>query len=268
MPSLEKPIASDSLIIWDAHVHIGRFRDIYFDPVQIALDLISLGVQRWIVSSTTLCEGIDSFYESLKEFDAMESVAQGCAIPFLWVVPEMVNDLECYLDRRFIGLKVHARAHRWSPNGKALQAVARIAAQKNMPLKLHTGGQKRCDAGSYFKLCRNNPDTKFILAHGRPVDQALAVLKECSNVFVDTAFMPIEDVTTLIRYGMSDRILFGSDYPLDQVFYPDQSLKDRYRNSIKELQCIVTENVFSNNLLRCLLTAKPKLHKNPIPLIT
>lgn len=268
MPSLEKPIASDSLTIWDAHVHIGRFRDLYFDPAQIALDLTSLGVQRWVVSSTTLCEGIDCFHESLKELDAMEVVAPGCAIPFLWVVPEMVSDLECYLDPRFVGLKVHARAHRWSPNGKALQSVAKIAAQKNMPLKLHTGGQTRCNAGAYHKLCRNNPDTKFILAHGRPADQALAVLKECSNVFVDTAFMPIEDVATLIHSGMNNRILFGSDYPLDQVFYPDQPLKDRYRNFIKELRYIVPEDVFSNNLSRCLLTAKVKLHNNPIPLIT
>jgi len=252
MPRLEDLTAFNPFIIWDAHVHIGRFQDIYFDPIQIALDLISLGVQRWVVSSTTLCEGIGSFNESLGEFDAMESVAPGCAIPFLWVVPEMVGKLENYIEPRFRGLKVHARAHRWSPNGVALQSVARIAAERNIPLKLHTGGQLRCDAGAYYKLCRNNVNTKFILAHGRPVDQALVILKECPNVFVDTAFMPMDDVAMLVRYDMSDRIFFGSDYPLDQLFYPDESLKTRYRNSLKELQNVVPNTIFKNNLSRCL----------------
>ncbi len=251
MPSLENLNASD-LVIWDAHVHTGRFRDFYFDPRQVALDLISLGVQRWIVSSTTLCEGANSFEESLRELDIMESVAPGCAIPFLWVVPEMVNQLERYLDPRFRGLKVHARAHPWNPNDLPLQTVARVAADKKMPLKLHTGGQLRCDAGIYYKLCHSNPNTNFILAHGRPVDQALMVLKKCPNVFVDTAFMPIDDVALLVRNEMSDRIFFGSDYPLDQLFYPGESLKIRYQNFFKELKTVAPKNIFKTNLSRSL----------------
>lgn len=251
MPSLENLNASN-LVIWDAHVHIGRFRDFYFDPRQVALDLIQLGVQRWIVSSTTLCEGVNSFEESLRELDIMESVAPGCAIPFLWVVPGMISQLEHYIDPRFQGLKVHGRAHRWPPNGIALQYIAKVADERNMPIKLHTGGQLRCDAGIYYKLCHSNPNTNFILAHGRPVDQALMVLKKCPNVFVDTAFMPINDVAFLVCNEMSDRIFFGSDYPLDQLFYPGESLKTRYQNFFKELQTVVPKNVFKNNLSRSL----------------
>ncbi len=243
--------------MWDAHIHIGRFRDLYFDPVKVAADMISFGIEKWIVSSTTLSEGVGSFDDSLREIDSMESAAPGRTIPFLWVTPEMVNNLEYYIDRRFYGMKIHARAQHWSSNGDAIQEVAKTAAKKNIPLMLHTGGDENCDAGAYLDLCCSNPSVQFILAHGRPVDQALRILDECPNTVVDTAFMPIEDLVMLVENGKGGRILFGSDYPLQQVFFSHDSKENIYRSNIDIVSKVAPMNIFCDNIHRIIHGAWP-----------
>jgi len=85
-------------------------------------------------------------------------------------------------------------------------------------VKLHTGERENCEAGMYRKICAKYPDVQVVLAHGRPLMQAIKGLRECPNAFVDTSFMPhshFQQLMTVARQdSFTDRILFGTDTPI------------------------------------------------------
>ena len=62
------------------------------------------------------------------------------------------------------------------------------------------------------------------------------MMKKYPNVWTDTAFMPIEHICMLCDENLSDRVLWGSDYPIPKFYYPDKDMKDYYLTLIQQLK--------------------------------
>ena len=99
----------------------------------------------------------------------------------------------------------------------------------------HTGGWRGSNAIQFYKFCREYPEVTFILAHGKPISQTLTVLKGAKNAYTDSSFMAIESMKLICDAGLSDRILFGTDFPIMKTFWPEISLIDWYKNNVMEL---------------------------------
>ncbi len=65
------------------------------------------------------------------------------------------------------------------------------------------------------------------------------------NVWADTAFVPIENVVKLCNEGFSDRILWGTDYPIPRYFYPEIDMKLYYKETLSALQKSVNQADFA-----------------------
>lgn len=233
-------------MICDAHVHIGKWNDgIYFSPQDVANKLKDLGVKKWAVSSTS---SIDNNFDAVKaEFDEMLALAQEETVPLLWVTPEMIEqsgDLTRYDSILFKGLKIHAFANQWNLNGQAIRLVMAAAEKRKLPVLIHTAWTPESEAGKYNKICSEFSGVKIILAHGRPLDQTIQVMRGNENVYVDTAYMPVKDIAEVLHTLGTDRILFGTDFPLDEYYYPGESLTERYRNRVTMLAEMFGEDVF------------------------
>ena len=229
----------------DVHVHVGHFNDgLYFSPEEISQAMKSLNISRCYFSSTST--GSVPFREVRREIESLVELSGGRAVPFLWVSPGMLRhsrDLKPYLYREFAGLKVHG-LQGWQPYGKEIRRVLSIARDKNLPVLLHTGEHEVCRAGVYINICREFHDVKIILAHGRPIDECIAVMKECPNAWADTAFMPVEDIVRLRNEGMISRVLWGSDFPVMRYFY-DIPPEEYYRQRVDEARTALGEADFT-----------------------
>ena len=84
----------------------------------------------------------------------------------------------------------------------------------------------------------------FILAHGRPIGETLELMKKYSNVWADTAFMPIENIVKLCEEKLSERVLWGSDYPITKYYYPQADMKTYYIELIRQLKDTVNNEDF------------------------
>ena len=153
------------------------------------------------------------------------------------------RDLKPYLYREFAGIKIHG-LQGWNPQGKEIRRVVSIARDKNLPVLLHTGEHEICRAGVYMNICREFHDVKIILAHGRPIDECITVMKECPNVFADTAFMPVNHIVRLRDEGMIERVLWGSDFPVMRYFY-DIPPEEYYRQRVDEARTALGEADFT-----------------------
>lgn len=138
---------------------------------------------------------------------------------------------------RWQGVKMHWKAHReWYYNRKILHNALEVARWLQVPVLLHTGNFKECKAGVFKDICKQYDDLTFVLAHGRPLDETKNVLEACPNVYVDTAFMPADHVKELAGAGYLNRILFGTDVPINLLYNKEMSTADFLKNCMKELQ--------------------------------
>lgn len=221
--------------MYDIHIHVGNFNyGLYFSPEEISRDMNALNVERYYFSSTST--GSIPFRYVKNEIEELISLSEGRAIPFLWVSPGMLKhsaNLKSYFFREFAGIKIHG-LQGWLPDSKELRRIFHIARDKNLPVMLHTGEHEICRAGVYMKICREFPDVKIILAHGRPVDECINVMKECPNTLCDTAFMPVSDIVKLKNENLIHRVLWGTDFPVMRYFY-DIPVREYYMNKIHEV---------------------------------
>lgn len=212
-------------MINDAHIHIGQFRDLYSSPEDVYSFLKSVGVGRFAVSSSTICQvGYrDSYKQILQEMVDIAMIGGESIDPVLWIAPPMLEDgwLEhfCNSGIKWKCLKIHGYMHQW--DSSQINKVIALAKSMQLPILFHTGGKPESDAISYYSYIKENPSQIFILAHSRPVEQAIEIMKNCPNAWADTAFTPLDSVLNMIDEGLIDRMMWGTDYPLPNVFYPN-----------------------------------------------
>ena len=230
------------MIIHDSHVHIGQFRELYSSPEGVFDFLDKLGVSRMAASSTGTCEGNPDV--PIRELRRLIKVAGNRVTPVLWMNPEWMIDgsvdklLSCGIDWKCV--KVHGYFSKWEDKPEVLQQTVNLAKRLKVPMLFHTGGRPESDAGVYLPVAKSNPEVTFILAHSRPVDQTIKVMEECSNVMADTAFTPEEDVESMIKKGFANRILWGTDYPLHNVFYEGEDIVANLNDRITAFKKMMT----------------------------
>ncbi|MFC2119357.1 amidohydrolase family protein, partial [Bacteroidota bacterium] len=166
----------------------------------------------------------------------LESMPSKVFVPYLLISPEMYdfdNSLQSYDSLHYKAIKIHAFARKeWYLIPNKIRAIIEIALKKDIPVIFHTGGWHGSNAIQFYKYCREFPQVNFILAHGRPISQTLTVLKGNKNIYVDSSFLPIENIKLICDLGLSNRILFGTDFPIMKTFWPEINLLDWYRNNI------------------------------------
>lgn len=239
----------------DNHVHMGWYTDGYHSPLEMWLAVQEAGVDEIVVSSTTTCAEL--YKVVVREMKELIRLGGNSIHPVLWLTPRMMKTwgirYMLHSKIKWQGVKMHWMAHReWYYNKKLMNDALDVARKLSVPVLLHTGNFKECHAGVFKTIFQNNPDLTFVLAHGRPIDETLGILTQCANTYVDTAFMPVEDFKIMVEAGFSKRILFGTDAPINLLFYKDMSTADYIKSSIetikKEFLPSVQNQVFSNKV--------------------
>lgn len=231
----------------DTHVHIGRFFDKVFTPKKISTLMKKCGVSFYLVSSTTTC--CANWKLVLNEFTNLKRIDQK-AIPCLWLT-------ETFLEKRILNslissdikwrcLKIHPALNyqEWETRGQKISQVFKLASELKIPILIHTGYDDYCSAKKYEEEIRLYNDVKVILAHGRPIQETIYILESYSNTYVDTAFMPIEDIVTLVNRKLYDKILWGTDTPIPTIYNPEIDYVRAYTEKLFLLQTKIGQNAF------------------------
>ena len=134
----------------------------------------------------------------------------------------------------------------WKPDGEQIQEVIDIARELSLPLLIHTGNESYCYTNRFKELYCRNPDNTFILAHGRPNNVAIELAKHYANVFVDSAFMPVEEMKSFVDNNLANKLLWGTHMCVPKYFYPDVDLETYYQNKLNNFRSICNEEEFKN----------------------
>ncbi len=231
LPKFDK-IASK---ICDCHVHFGKFRDDYYSASQVVNWYTELGIDKVCIMHL----GSSWPLETENEKQIVDSLPNERYVYNLWVTPDMYDldpDLKRYDNLHYKVIKIHTYDRKdWHEMPNKIRGVIEVAVKKNIPVMFHTGGWIGSNAIQFYKFCREYPEVTFILAHGRPISQAITVLKGTKNTYVDSSFLPIESIQLLCSSGLSHKIIFGTDFPIMKTFWPEINLITWYKNHVFEL---------------------------------
>lgn len=235
-------------MLFDAHTHVGQFYDLYTSPTELKAFFDSVGVERFAASSTTICAG--DYEKVMDEIKELVAICGNRFLPVLWITPSMLKDggLFKMMDSGISWqcLKIHPQLHpmAWQGNSHEMKWVVSMASVLQMPLLIHTGEMEGCYPKFYEKTIAGFPNVTFILAHGRPINDTIKLMKKHSNVWVDTAFMPIEHICKLCDEKLSERVLWGTDYPITKYYNPQDDMKTYYLDLIWQLKDSVDNDDF------------------------
>lgn len=208
----------------DAHVHMGWFIDRYHSPGKVAAIYNGSDTHAVAISSTSTCA--EKYNLVIREHLEFKRCFKGETYHLLWITPKMLttNGISKMLKSnvQWSAIKMHWDAHRsWFYDRKSQMQALNIIEKLNLPVIIHTGDKPTCHAAVFKTMVESMPHMTFVLAHGRPLGEVLRILDTCPNTMVDTAFMPCEDAVSLVKSGYGDRLLFGTDCPINEHFYPD-----------------------------------------------
>jgi predicted TIM-barrel fold metal-dependent hydrolase len=231
----------------DNHVHIGWYTDGYHSPLEVWRAEQQAGIDEIVVSSTSTCAELYKLV--VREIKELNKLGGSRIHPILWITPKMMKtwgiSYMIHSRVRWEGIKLHWQAHReWYYNNKILHNALEVARWMQVPVLLHTGDFKECHAKVFLDVCKKYDALDFVLAHGWPIDETMDVMSQCPNVRVDTAFMPAEDVKLLCDNGFAERVLFGTDAPINLLFYKDMSTVEYIRWCISNLKDALTPEQF------------------------
>ena len=250
-------------MICDAHVHVGYFprqgreEPFYYSPRRILGILNRAGVDEFIFSSTN---AVWDFSGEAMNREAWEMLrlAGTRAHAFFWVTDEYLkrDPNLSELPDFYEGFKLHGGETPWLRHPALLNRVLSIARERNFRIQIHTGetdDKMGNPLSSYLPYCRKFPEIRFDLAHGKPEHEVPRAVNENDNVYVDCAYCSAAVVVSWLEAGArEDRILFGSDIPVQQRLFA-LSLTEYLRKTIGEF---TSQKILRRNFSRFLTGAK------------
>ena len=149
-------------------------------------------------------------------------------LPAVRIVPgtqRPAETLKSFHTRGARVLKIHPAMDGEGADSKHYKPLLKTAADLGLPVIIHTGcyhaslmfkNTDRSDASHFKPWFEKYPMVPFVLAHMNlhQPQVALDLAQDFGNVYVDTSWQPTEVIGEAVRRIGSERILFGSDWPI------------------------------------------------------
>jgi predicted TIM-barrel fold metal-dependent hydrolase len=241
-------------MICDFHIHIGQFREIYYEPLEVLWSVLEQDVTNCAYSSTTSGEKNLKYSKIEKEIKtAIDVFPESKFKPYFWYVPSYIKNgitaKNAFENLPYKGIKLHPKMNRWDfsdkSHAKSLRGLFGYAGENKIPVLIHTGPDA-CEKPEFFEpFFAEYPQVKFVLAHCRPVYESIAMFSLFKNVHGDTAFLPEDNLLKIAKAGFGKRIILGSDFPITHYFAikfgkskSKWTLKMQYKRDVENLKAI------------------------------
>lgn len=264
-------------MIIDTHVHFGEMLNFSMPEEAVLYSMKKYGISYGIVSN---CEAAEVDHEQKpvpKELQHSQDECIEKTILFakkhpdkigaaLWCKPlteGATAGFEKMLSENLdvvLAVKVHPFHSKIPFDSPEVEAYIKLAQKYGLPVITHTGNGDEDSCLRVFHMAQKYPDVAFVMAHmGLGTDnlEAIELLSKQPNLYGDTTWVPIKSTLLAIKKCGSEKILFGSDNPIDgkDTYFcnrnGERSLYQQYFNEFKNMVSKEDyENIFFKNAMR------------------
>lgn len=248
-------------MIIDMHAHIGEVMDFKMPGEILIASMEKYNIDFSIISSCeaaafdhnnkmlpyTVQKSQETVFQTTLNFARKY---QGKLAVMPWVKPhyeKVSNELIAMIRNNLditVGIKVHPFHSFISFNSPQVEEYIKLAESFNLPMLVHTGNTTECSCMGVYEMAVKYPNVNFIMGHmglGTDNHEAIELIKKQKNLYGDTAWVPLESTLLAIKECGIDKIMFGTDNPIDGVdtmgVNPkgERSLYQQYFNELKDL---------------------------------
>ncbi len=256
-------------MIIDAHAHI------YSEPTLLETKRTLLSaMKKYSVSFSLIsnCDGAEYPSEGTPKVKRTTTLANlkktvnfvkqhpnslGAAI---WIRPVKENgpseELKAYVreNRDLIyALKFHPFTERTPVDSPLLESWLSYAEEEGFPVLVHTAEDEYSSIENLAKVAQKYPKTKFVAAHLQLLsnhEKGITALKNTPNLYGDTAWVPMKIAAKILREIGDDRIVFGTDNPIDGMDTLANPMYRDYFSNASRLNKLTYEKLMSGNAIK------------------
>lgn len=248
-------------MIIDMHAHIGEVMDFKMPGEVLIASMKKYNIDFSIISSCeaaafdhnnkmlpyTIQKSQETVFQDTLDF-ARKYKGKLAVMP--WVKPhyenvsnELISMIRNNLDIT-VGIKVHPFHSFISFNSPQVEEYIKLAESFDLPILVHTGNTTECSCMGVYEMAVKYPNVNFIMGHmglGTDNREAIKMIKNQKNLYGDTAWVPLESTLLAIKECGIDKIMFGTDNPIDGLdtigvnSKGERSLYQQYFNELKDL---------------------------------
>ena len=176
----------------------------------------------------------------------------------VWVKPkmqgmtdELYNLMKDNLDI-IKAIKLHPYHSATAPNEKSVIPYIEFAKENNLAVISHTDAGGKASPLHLYEVAKMFPTVPFVMAHlglGSDNSEAIELLSKADNLFGDTAWVPMESTVKIINRFGPNRIMFGTDAPIDGIdTYKCNPKGERsmYMDYFKKLESIIGTSAYED----------------------
>jgi len=248
-------------MIIDMHSHIGCIMDFNMPEENLIKSMDKYGIDFSICSSCesasfdhngktlpyTVQKSQEETYEQTIAF-ARKHKGRIAVMPWVTphyegVTPKLTAIIKENLDIT-VGIKIHPVHSLINFNSPQVEEYIKLAEGFNLPILTHTGNTAESCCESVYEMAVKYPKVNFIMGHmglGTDNQEAIKLIRKQKNLYGDTAWVPVKSTIQAIMECGIEKILFGTDNPIDGIDTLDvnpkgeRSLYQQYFNELKEL---------------------------------
>ncbi len=248
-------------MIIDTHVHIGSMLDFVMTEEDVLYSMEKYGIDYCLVSSINATEFDHELKLIPQKFQHSQIEATNDVIAFakknpkkigvaVWVKPygeKADYDLYKLIDnnRKYIkAIKFHPYHSNEPFDSPKVEPFIELAEHYGLPVVTHTGGSDAASCIRVYNMAKRHPKTNFVMVHmglGTDNQEAIELVSKLPNLYGDTAWVPVKSTLQLIQKAGIDKVVFGSDSPIDgKDTYGcnrkgDRSLYQEYFNEFRDM---------------------------------
>lgn len=222
-------------MVIDSHAHIGRILVYNLSYKRVLWAMEKYGVDFSLVSSFESIENdnkgrkipwIAQKHQNRVLIRTVKAVKKAPdklgALIWLKIRQELPNKRTVRLIEKYrpyiYGIKLHPYHSKTAPDDPRLKPVYDLARRFDLPIVSHTGNCEEASSEHLYNAAKANPDINFVAVH-MDIDtdskNVIARMKELPNLYGDTTWVPYENVVNAVKICGSEKVLFGSDSPMD-----------------------------------------------------
>lgn len=242
-------------MIIDSHTHFGKILDFDMPCEMLIRSMDTHGIDCAVVSNI---EGVEFDHEhkpipteSLHDQIEINMAAiefswkfPGRIFPLLWVMPntggasDEFQKLIVEYRQSIYGIKVHPCLNNIDFDSILIEPYIEIAAKYKLPVVTHTASTSESSPGRVARMAWKYPQVKFLMVHmGLYTDneEAIELILKYPNLYGDTTWVKPENALKLINRGGIDKIMFGTDAPIEGLNGYSNPLYRQYLENLENI---------------------------------
>lgn len=222
-------------MVIDTHAHIGRISLFHLSVRRLLWSMKRYGVDFSLVSNIECTEYIAAhkrlpFFLRRSQVHVLKRTVRKVKrhagklgiLVWLRIGSEQPDEKLYRLIRKhrslIYGIKLHPFRSETAPDDPQMEPVYALARYFQLPVVSHTGDIEQAKTARLYRAAQQHPDINFVAVH-MDLDsgnkEAIDLIARLPNLYGDTTWVPLESTVYAVETCGSEKILFGTDNPID-----------------------------------------------------